>query len=162
MRAAVTDRRSVAPGSSAVAGQAFAPAKVNLFLHVGAPEASGYHPSCSLMAFADVGDRVSLHAADAFELQVVGPFARELSWGEENLVAKAARALVRAGKRPVAPVGLTLEKRLPVAAGLGGGSSDASWRRIACSRRRRAPLGSMPSSAASAWRNPAYCASASA
>jgi 4-diphosphocytidyl-2-C-methyl-D-erythritol kinase len=108
-----------------MAGQAFAPAKVNLFLHVGAPEASGYHPVCSLMAFADVGDRVSLHAADAFELQVVGPFASELSWGEENLVAKAARALVRAAKRPVAPVGLTLEKRLPVAAGLGGGSSDA-------------------------------------
>ncbi|HEY8571093.1 4-(cytidine 5'-diphospho)-2-C-methyl-D-erythritol kinase [Phenylobacterium sp.] len=108
-----------------MAATAFAPAKVNLFLHVGAPGADGYHPICSLMAFADVGDRVSLHAADAFELQVVGPFAGELTWGEENLVAKAARALVRAGRRPVAPVGLTLDKRLPVAAGLGGGSSDA-------------------------------------
>lgn len=104
---------------------AFAPAKVNLYLHVGAPDATGYHPICSLMAFADVGDRVAAHAADAFELQVVGPFARGLSWDEENLVAKAARALVREAKRPVAPVGLTLDKRLPVAAGLGGGSSDA-------------------------------------
>ena len=108
-----------------MARAALAPAKVNLFLHVGAPDATGYHPICSLMAFADLGDRVALHTADAFELQVVGPFARELSWGEENLVAKAARGLIAEARRPVAPVGITLEKRLPVAAGLGGGSSDA-------------------------------------
>jgi 4-diphosphocytidyl-2-C-methyl-D-erythritol kinase len=107
------------------AAEAFAPAKVNLFLHVGAPDETGYHPICSLMAFADVGDRLAAHAADAFELQVTGPFARELGWAEENLVAKAARALVAEARRPVAPIGLTLEKRLPVAAGLGGGSSDA-------------------------------------
>lgn len=104
---------------------AFAPAKVNLYLHVGPPDASGYHPLCSLMAFADVGDRVSVRPADAFELQVVGPFAGGLSGDEENLVAKAARALVREARRPAPPVGLTLDKRLPVAAGLGGGSSDA-------------------------------------
>src|SRR5678816_1621916 len=95
--------------ASTFSGRALAPAKVNLFLHVGAPDASGYHPICSLMAFADLGDRVALHTADAFELQVVGPFARELSWGEENLVAKAARGPIAAARHPVAPVGITLE-----------------------------------------------------
>jgi len=103
---------------------AFAPAKVNLFLHVGPPDETGYHPICSLMAFADIGDRVSLRAADAFEFQVVGPFGRGLE-GAENLVARAARALLGEVRRPVAPFGLVLEKQLPVAAGLGGGSSDA-------------------------------------
>lgn len=107
-----------------MAGAAFAPAKVNLFLHVGAPDATGYHPICSLMAFADVGDRVSVHAADALVLQVVGPFGHGLAH-DDNLVLKAARALVTAGRRPVAPIGLALEKNLPVASGLGGGSSDA-------------------------------------
>jgi 4-diphosphocytidyl-2-C-methyl-D-erythritol kinase len=92
---------------------------------VGAPAADGYHPVCSLMAFADVGDLVWAFPADAPTLRVLGPFAAELGGGEDNLVLRAARALVAQARRPVAPVGLTLEKRLPVAAGLGGGSSDA-------------------------------------
>jgi 4-diphosphocytidyl-2-C-methyl-D-erythritol kinase len=104
---------------------AFAPAKVNLFLHVGAPGADGYHPICSLMAFADVGDEVMASEAEALELRVVGPFARGLAGEGDNLVLRAARALIAAARRPVAPFGLTLTKRLPVAAGLGGGSSDA-------------------------------------
>jgi 4-diphosphocytidyl-2-C-methyl-D-erythritol kinase len=104
---------------------AFAPAKVNLFLHVGPPAADGYHPIASLMAFADVGDVVTTFEAEAMALNVHGPFARELTADPDNLVARAARAFVAEAKRPVAPVGLSLEKRLPVAAGLGGGSSDA-------------------------------------
>jgi 4-diphosphocytidyl-2-C-methyl-D-erythritol kinase len=104
---------------------AFAPAKVNLFLHVGPPAADGYHPIASLMAFADVGDIVSTFEAEAMALQVHGPFARGLEGGGDNLVARAAQAFVAEAKRPVAPVGLSLDKRLPVAAGLGGGSSDA-------------------------------------
>jgi 4-diphosphocytidyl-2-C-methyl-D-erythritol kinase len=104
---------------------AFAPAKVNLFLHVGAPGRDGYHPLCSLMAFADVGDRVSTFEAEALALRVTGPFARDLSGNGDNLVLRAARALIGEARRPVPPVGLTLEKRLPVASGLGGGSSDA-------------------------------------
>lgn len=109
-----------------MAKRAFAPAKVNLFLHVGAPAADGYHPICSLMAFADVGDAVTAYEAEALEVQVTGPFARTLaSAGGEGLVAKAARALITAARRPVGPFGLALDKRLPVAAGLGGGSSDA-------------------------------------
>ena len=102
-----------------------APAKVNLFLHVGAPRADGYHPLCSLMAFADVGDRVTIGEAEALDLTLTGPFAAGLDGPADNLVLRAARALIAEARRPVPPVAFVLEKRLPVASGLGGGSSDA-------------------------------------
>jgi 4-diphosphocytidyl-2-C-methyl-D-erythritol kinase len=113
-----------------VARAALAPAKVNLFLHVGRPYASGgpddgYHPICSLMAFADVGDRVSTFDAEALSLRAAGPFSGDLARDDDNLVLRAARALIAEARRPVAPIGLSLEKLLPVASGLGGGSSDA-------------------------------------
>jgi 4-diphosphocytidyl-2-C-methyl-D-erythritol kinase len=108
-----------------VAQTAFAPAKVNLFLHVGPPAADGYHPLCSLMVFADVGDRLSALDAGALELEVTGPFADGAPAGPDNLVLRAARALLERARGPVAPARLALEKMLPVAAGLGGGSSDA-------------------------------------
>ena len=104
---------------------ALAPAKVNLYLHVGAPGSDGYHPLCSLMAFADFGDLVTTHEAEALSVDVRGPFARGLAGEADNLVLRAARALIAEARRPLPPVGITLEKRLPVAAGLGGGSSDA-------------------------------------
>lgn len=106
---------------------AFAPAKVNLYLHVGAPTADGFHPLASLMVFADVGDRVRVEWADQPDFGIDGPFARELE-GEnpvDNLVLRAARALVAATRRPQPSFRLVLTKVLPVAAGLGGGSSDA-------------------------------------
>lgn len=102
---------------------AFAPAKVNLFLHVGPPEADGYHPICSLMTFADVGDAVSVQAAEAPAFGMTGPFAFHSD--DDNLVVRAARALMRQVGGPFPPLRLILDKRLPVAAGLGGGSSDA-------------------------------------
>ena len=71
---------------------ALAPAKVNLFLHVGAPEANGYHPLSSLVAFADVGDMVTIEPADGFALSVEGPFSAELRDEPDNLIARAARA----------------------------------------------------------------------
>jgi len=108
-----------------VARAAFAPAKVNLFLHVGAPGDDGYHPICSLMAFADIGDLVSTFDAEVLALAVAGPFAGDLAGEQDNLVLRAARALIAEARRPVAPLGLSLDKRLPVASGLGGGSSDA-------------------------------------
>jgi 4-diphosphocytidyl-2-C-methyl-D-erythritol kinase len=104
---------------------AFAPAKLNLFLHVGAPGADGYHPLCSLMVFADCGDRLRADPAEALMLRTHGPFAHELCAPADNLVARAAEALIARNRGPVAPVTLSLEKNLPVAAGLGGGSSDA-------------------------------------
>lgn len=106
-------------------GQAFAPAKVNLFLHVGGPGPDGYHPLCSLMVFADVGDRVSLAPAEALDFTVTGPFAHDLIGEGDNLVQRAAQALLARVRGPRAPVMLALDKQLPVAAGLGGGSSDA-------------------------------------
>lgn len=104
---------------------AFAPAKVNLFLHVGPPSPDGYHPLCSLMTFADVGDRVSVQEGSALDLKVRGAFADGAPPGPGNLVLKAAHALAARVGGPVAPVQMLLDKALPVAAGLGGGSSDA-------------------------------------
>lgn len=108
-----------------MARTAFAPAKVNLFLHVGAPGADGYHPLCSLMAFADLGDRLTVQPAGALELQVTGPFAAGAPATADNLVLRAARALLVKAGGPVELARLVLDKQLPVAAGLGGGSSDA-------------------------------------
>ena len=103
---------------------ALAPAKVNLFLHVGPVGADGYHPVASWMVFADIGDTLTLEDADRWSFAVDGPFAAEIGSGE-NLVERAAlRMFERAGCEPPA-ARLTLTKTLPVAAGLGGGSSDA-------------------------------------
>ena len=106
---------------------ALAPAKVNLFLHVAPLAPDGYHPLASLMVFADVGDRLTLEPADETGFVLTGPFAAALS-GEDpaaNLAWRAALRLIeQAGVRPD-PFRLTVEKLLPVAAGLGGGSSDA-------------------------------------
>lgn len=103
-----------------------APAKVNLYLHVGPPGADGYHPLSSLVVFADVGDRLSLRPADAFGFEVTGPFAPALAGEADNLVVRAVRALADRAGGPLPPISLTLDKQLPVAAGLGGGSSDAA------------------------------------
>ena len=103
----------------------FAPAKVNLYLHVGGPGGDGFHPLSSLMVFADVGDRIALRPAEALSLTIGGRFGEGLGAGEENLVMRAARALIAQAERPIEPFGIVLTKDLPLAAGLGGGSSDA-------------------------------------
>lgn len=109
-----------------LAATRLAPAKVNLYLHVGPPGADGYHPLSSLVVFADIGDRLSLGPSDAFDFAVTGPFAHALAGEGDNLVVRAVRELaVRAGQSLPA-ICLTLDKQLPVAAGLGGGSSDAA------------------------------------
>lgn len=104
---------------------AFAPAKVNLFLHVGGPDAEGYHPISSLMVFADVGDQVMIQPSDAPAFETTGPFGARIPAGDDNLVLRAARAFHARLGGPVPPYRLILDKRLPIAAGLGGGSSDA-------------------------------------
>lgn len=103
---------------------ALAPAKVNLFLHVGPVEADGYHPLASLVAFADVGDRVAIAPADRLSLTVGGPFAAGLG-GDDNLILRALRAFGEAAGLGEPRLAVTLDKQLPIAAGLGGGSSDA-------------------------------------
>lgn len=103
---------------------ALAPAKVNLFLHVGPVAGDGYHPLASLVAFADVGDRVTLEPADRLSLTVTGPFGLGLD-DPDNLILTALRALGEAAEIGAPGLRVTLDKQLPVAAGLGGGSSDA-------------------------------------
>jgi 4-diphosphocytidyl-2-C-methyl-D-erythritol kinase len=111
-------------GSPALGGAHAARAKINLFLHVGARRADGFHPLQSLAVFTDFGDRLAVEDADDLSLAIEGPFAQALSDGD-NLVLKAARALAaRAGCQARAK--LTLVKNLPVASGIGGGSADAA------------------------------------
>ena len=102
-----------------------APAKVNLFLHVGPLEADGYHPLASLVVFADVGDRLTVEPADHLSLTMTGPFAGALHGESDNLALRAVRALGAAAGIGEPRLRITLDKQLPVAAGLGGGSSDA-------------------------------------
>ena len=102
-----------------------APAKVNLTLRVVGRRSDGYHDLESLVVFADVADRLSFVPGESLSLTVRGPGADAAGEGDDNLVLKAARALAarRSGLRFGA---FRLDKRLPVAAGLGGGSSDAA------------------------------------
>ena len=95
-------------------------AKINLALHVRRRREDGYHELETLFAFVDAGDRLTARSAPRDELQVVGEFADQLTDPFGNIVAQALSTLPR-------PAGLaiTLEKNLPVAAGLGGGSADA-------------------------------------
>ena len=105
----------------------WAPAKVNLYLHVGPPKSNRRHNLDSLVVFADerAADHLKAEPADTLSLDVSGPRAAEAGTLEDNLVLKAARALQAAsGTRQGAR--LTLQKWLPVAAGIGGGSSDAA------------------------------------
>lgn len=102
-----------------------APAKVNLFLHVGPVDDAGYHPLASLVAFADVGDRVTVRPAERLSLSVEGPFAGAVGPDQDNLVIRALKALGEAAGTGEPALAVTLDKQLPVAAGLGGGSSDA-------------------------------------
>jgi 4-diphosphocytidyl-2-C-methyl-D-erythritol kinase len=104
-----------------------ASAKLNLYLHVTGRRADGFHLLDSLVAFSDIGDRLSVAPASRLTLEIIGPFARELAQEnvQKNLVWRAAEALAaRLGRTP--DVALTLEKNLPVASGIGGGSSDAA------------------------------------
>jgi len=103
-----------------------APAKINLALHVRGKLPDGRHRIETIFAFCTDGDVLAAERADELTLQAIGPFASELDHGpNENLVMKAARALQQeAGVSEGAS--LVLTKKLPVAAGVGGGSSDAA------------------------------------
>lgn len=107
--------------------RAAAPAKLNLYLHVLGRRADGYHLLDSLVAFAELADTVEVRPSKGFSLMIDGPFAAALAAEdpERNLVARAARLMADAlGRSP--DVAIRLTKRLPVAGGIGGGSSDAA------------------------------------
>lgn len=102
-----------------------APAKINLYLHVTGRRADGHHLLDSLVAFAEIADRIEVAEADRLSLAIDGPFAPALVETNDNLVLQAARLLAEAVGRP-AEASIRLSKRLPVAAGIGGGSADAA------------------------------------
>lgn len=104
-----------------------APAKVNLFLHITGRRDDGYHLLESLFVFTRRGDLLRLQSSDTFSFSVTGHHAENLSdtSADQNLVVKAAQVLSQHAGVPC-KVQIELEKNLPVAAGLGGGSADAA------------------------------------
>ena len=114
-------------------------AKVNLDLLVTGRRPDGYHELDSLVAFADFGDELTIESSTDLTLELTGPFAAGLCAGEDNLVLRAARKLAAVtGIHPIAR--LRLDKQLPVAAGLGGGSADAAAALRGLRRHWRLPL----------------------
>ncbi|ESY69888.1 MULTISPECIES: 4-(cytidine 5'-diphospho)-2-C-methyl-D-erythritol kinase [Mesorhizobium] len=104
-----------------------APAKINLALHVTGTRADGYHLIESLAVFTRFGDRVEVALADSDDFTVSGRYAPEVPLDAGNLVLKARDALRgEAGPHKTPPVAIKLQKNLPVASGVGGGSSDAA------------------------------------
>jgi 4-diphosphocytidyl-2-C-methyl-D-erythritol kinase len=103
-----------------------APAKVNLFLHVTGRREDGFHTLQSLICFADIGDEISLeYATTKDDFTITGEFAHAIAHNTDNLVWQMIEAVRNSG-RHIPPLAITLEKNLPVAAGLGGGSCDAA------------------------------------
>jgi 4-diphosphocytidyl-2-C-methyl-D-erythritol kinase len=102
-----------------------APAKINLFLHVTGRRADGYHLLDSLAVFAEIADRIAFAPSDTLSLDIAGPFAASLVAEPDNLVLRAARVL--AAETGIRPKGaLCLDKQIPIASGIGGGSADAA------------------------------------
>lgn len=127
--------------------QCAAPAKINLYLHVtgrrpaDAGAFAGYHEIDSLFAFLDLHDSLAAEPAADLSLSVSGPFAAALPQDDaDNLVLRAAR-LVAAQAGVPAAARLTLTKRIPVAAGLGGGSTDAAAALLVLNRLWKLTLG---------------------
>lgn len=112
-----------------------APAKLNLCLHVTGQRADGYHLLDSLVAFASVGDTITARPADHLSLAITGEQAARLPVTEDNLVLRAARLLA-----PDRAAALVLDKRLPIASGIGGGSADAAATLRALARLWHLPL----------------------
>lgn len=115
-----------------------APAKINLALHVRARRADGYHELETLFAFVRDGDTVTL-APGPLSLAVTGPFAAGLSGEGDNLILRAARAFAVAFDKPETGA-FTLDKHLPVASGIGGGSADAAAALRALAKANAVPI----------------------
>lgn len=108
-----------------------APAKINLALHVVGQRADGYHLLETLVAFTEFGDRITVEAAEWDELHLSGRFGAQLAGETQagNLVLRARdglRALLAEAGMAAPPVSIHLEKQLPIASGIGGGSADAA------------------------------------
>lgn len=133
----------------------FAAAKINLSLHVTGRRADGYHALESLVVFADAGDTIVLRPGEVLQLTVEGETAGAAGPISDNLVLKSARVL--AAKVPSLKAGdFHLIKRLPVAAGLGGGSADAAAALRLLARANALALDD-PRIRAAAWETGADC-----
>ncbi|MZR29193.1 4-(cytidine 5'-diphospho)-2-C-methyl-D-erythritol kinase [Sneathiella litorea] len=104
---------------------AIARAKINLFLHVTGKQPDGYHLLESLVVFPDGGDEITVSKSKDLSLEVIGPFSHAIGSTDENLILKAAQ-LLKSESGTDQGAHITLVKNLPVAAGIGGGSSDAA------------------------------------
>ena len=102
-----------------------APAKINLFLRICGKIDAGYHLLDSAIVFTRFGDHLTIESADDDRLAITGEFASELDSADDNLVMIALRGF-RAAGGVIRGLSITLEKNIPVGAGLGGGSSDAA------------------------------------
>lgn len=124
-------------------------AKINLALHVRRRRNDGYHELETLFAFAEDGDLLSVEPSDQLSLRISGYFGQGLSKGSDNLVLRAAKMLAERNGIS-AGAAFTLDKRLPVAAGIGGGSADAAAAlRLAARLWNIGPDGDRPSDLAS-------------
>lgn len=104
-----------------------APAKINLALHVTGRRADGYHELESLVVFADIADRLRISSSSTDQFSVSGPFAKNLDDGQDNLVSSAIEAFRKRWPQFAdSRFAVELEKNLPIAAGIGGGSADAA------------------------------------
>jgi 4-diphosphocytidyl-2-C-methyl-D-erythritol kinase len=103
-----------------------APAKINLALHVVGRRSDGYHDLDSIVAFAQIADRLTFSESPDWRLEITGPFAKGLGAGSDNLVLAAARTFEQRHRGRTRKYRIMLVKNLPIAAGLGGGSADAA------------------------------------
>lgn len=101
-------------------------AKVNLYLHITGKRHDGYHTLDSLLAYIDLYDTITITPSTHMSCLVTGTFAPLLMKEQDNIVLKAARLIAQQCAKPVTPVQITIEKNIPVGAGLGGGSTDAA------------------------------------
>ena len=106
--------------------QQCARAKINLALHVTGQRADGYHVLDTIVTFAETGDRLTFQTGNTLQLTVTGPYSRFLPADTDNIVLKAAQALRSRYGAPEQGASINLEKNLPVASGIGGGSANAA------------------------------------
>ena len=117
-----------------------APAKLNLFLRICGKNNAGYHLIDSLVAFTEYGDNLTVCSAEKDELVLTGEFAGTINTHiKNNLVIRALNAFRQNGGN-IGPLRIILEKRVPVEAGLGGGSSDAAALLLAINEQSKTPL----------------------
>ena len=117
-----------------------APAKINLFLRICGKNKAGYHLLDSLVAFTEYGDNLTICSSDQDELVLTGEFAGTINTHmKNNLVIRALNAFRKSGGS-IGPLRIVLEKKIPVEAGLGGGSSDAAALLLAINEKSKTPL----------------------